>query len=122
MDDLVDGEDSYRLSNSSRQSLHAKGFYTLNHFKSTGNDLDGYWLGEGFLRLHEIQGGVWSRYTFELNRLGIRLSQHKYIRFGNVITLIAQLILRWLMILSILKHFGYLNLGGLIGSGIGRPP
>jgi len=58
-------------------SLHSKGFFTLNHFRAAKDNLDKYSLGSGFFRLDVIQGGEWSRYTFELNRLGTRLSHQE---------------------------------------------
>lgn len=75
IDNFVGGDESYKISSRLIETLHSKGYYTLNHVCSSSQELDNYWMNAEYLRLEGPLAREWMGYTLTLSRLGIGVSE-----------------------------------------------
>jgi len=74
IDRFVGGGEDFLLSDSLINTLHEKGYCTLNHIKSCTGHTGSQWISASALRLVGVHILEWSHYLNALKRMGISLS------------------------------------------------
>jgi len=74
MDRIVGVGEDYLLSDSLINTLHEKGYYTLNHIYLSNGQSGSLWINASTLRLAGVHILEWSHYLNVLKRMGISLS------------------------------------------------